>query len=426
MVLILCILSLLSIESGASVLGDAAANLQEGEWRVIETQNAFDLFTDQDGDCICNYSDNMVWDPNSKQLLFCGSGHQRPGKFVIYSEATNAWRTESKPISDLRHAYDHNAIDQASGEMYYRQGMNPDVYKYDIQADNWTSIPDMPTSHPCCGALEFFPEMNGLIFVGAGSVYFYNKAQNEWSKLADNLVMGSRHNIAEYNPVHKVMLFGGGNWSSGFSHDIYKLDGQGNITKLDSVPIPEFRISSTVVTVDPVSGEYLVFDDYRHFYAYNIQSDTWQMLDSATVPIWYRTDGSAAQFNLAAPVSEYGVVAFTSYQRNGTLTVRLYRHEGFTGLKEDGTRTASPFFSVSPNPCHSYDNIRIQFKVQSACGGKCKVQIYNIKGKLVAQPRAKSQNSFVNWDTRNLPSGIYIIKARTNNNTFTKKLFLMK
>jgi hypothetical protein len=47
----------------------------------------------------------------------------------------------------------------------------------------------------------------------------------------------------EYNPVHRVMIWGGGN----------------------------------IVTVDPVSGDYLVFGSDGSFYAYDVNADRWTL-----------------------------------------------------------------------------------------------------------------------------------------------------
>ena len=52
-------------------------------------------------------------------------------------------------------------------------------------------------------------------------VRLFDAASGAWTILSDGqLPMGPYHNFAEYNPVHKVVIFGGGNGSN----DIYKLD----------------------------------------------------------------------------------------------------------------------------------------------------------------------------------------------------------
>lgn len=41
----------------------------------------------------------------------------------------------------------------------------------------------------------------------------------------------------QYNPVHKIMLFGGGNDGGGKYRDLYKMDVNGVITKLKNSPM---------------------------------------------------------------------------------------------------------------------------------------------------------------------------------------------
>ena len=77
--------------------------------------------------------------------------------------------------------------------------------------------------------------------------------------------MGVYHNIAEYSPVHKMVLFGGGNGSS----DLYKLDAKGKVTTLKKTPIGVGTMQS-IVTLDPVSGDFLVFGKNGSFYVYDV------------------------------------------------------------------------------------------------------------------------------------------------------------
>ena len=75
--------------AGASALSDAAAALQPGQWVQLSTQNFnSQLLVDGNYD-LFYYTEDMTWDPVSRQLLFVGGGHDNDADFLRYSEATN-------------------------------------------------------------------------------------------------------------------------------------------------------------------------------------------------------------------------------------------------------------------------------------------------------------------------------------------------
>src|SRR5262245_31505984 len=118
--------------------------------------------------------------------------------------------------------------------------------------------------------------------------------------------MGPYHNFAEYSPVHKVILFGGGNGSS----DLYKLDAAGKVTALKKAPIGLGTMQS-IVTLDPVSGDFLIFGKGGSFYVYDVTSDAWKR-QGGKVPIFEptRVADNKVWHVTATPVSTYGVTMF--------------------------------------------------------------------------------------------------------------------
>src|SRR5262249_43509468 len=150
--------------------------------------------------------------------------------FMMYSESTNTWSygpyppvgcqsgTPTNPC--FAHGYDHSTVDPATGDFYYRHYNSTKVYRY--RGGSWAAIaPIALSSIQCCGALEYFPDMGRLIFVdGDWGVMAYNPSTDSWSRVANGnvnvvstlavLTMSSYNNFAVYNPVAKVVLFGGG------------------------------------------------------------------------------------------------------------------------------------------------------------------------------------------------------------------------
>jgi hypothetical protein len=334
-----------TLTQAQTALGQLAASMQPGTWAELTTNGLTnDLLYIAPGHLL-QYADSAVWDPNSRQFLFVGGAHAPdPNKrFITYNDATNSWRREADPYffefsstaQIVWHAYDHNTIDPATGDFYYRPFYHATVYRYRIATKSWSALPDMPDSLNCCAGMAYFPEMGGLVIVGGGTVRFWKRSTNQWSDLATNVIMGPYHNFAEYNPVYKVVLLGGGNDSS----DIYKLDSSGKLTKLKNAPLT-LAIPYSVVTADPVSGQYLVVggrdsntNRWNAVYAYDIATDAWQRQSS---PFPATADGI-----VATPVSTYGVTMFLRYDW-GDPRVYLYKYSAGTIIPPDTTPPAAP------------------------------------------------------------------------------------
>ncbi len=336
-----------STSATSTPLGDLATSMAEGSWAELpNTSNITAVLANTGGNSgmILGFSDDAVWDPVSQQLLFIGGDHYASGcpRFVSYTESTNAWRilNEQNPWSSTwspcgttpMHGYDHTAIDPVHGKLYHRPYGSPVVRKYDIPTQSWNNndLPPIPSNvmsfSQCCVGVEWFPERNSLIYASiesstTGAVVEYSETTHQWSRIAGNLAMGSYQNFAKYNPVYHVVLFGGG---QGDTH-MYKLDSAGQVTALKAAPIP-MGVQNSVVTVDPVSGKYLIFGNSNDFYVYDVNADTWSR-QGGTVPL-YTPPANPAVFGIvAAPISTstYKVTMFVRCV-SSNCHVYLYKH----------------------------------------------------------------------------------------------------
>src|SRR5262249_23766286 len=131
-------------------------------------------------------------------------------------------------------------------------------------------------------------------------------------------------NFAEYSPVHKVMIFGGGNGSS----DLHKLDANSKVTTQKKAPIG-LGTMQTIVTLDPVSGDFLVFSKNGSFYVYHVLNHAWK-LPEGKLPSLGRTRVAANKVGhvTAAPLSSFGVTMFVKYYNADPprAWVYLYKH----------------------------------------------------------------------------------------------------
>ncbi len=327
--------------AGASALSDAAAALQPGQWVQLSTQNFNSALLDDGASFdVFYYSEDMTWDPVTRQLLFVGGGHDSDAEFLRYSEATNTW-SRSKPTggfwhANFSHAYDHNAIIPSLGKFFFRQpAYDPSdrIEIFDIPTQTWTRSATMPDRPGCCGGLEYFPELNGLVLAnGDAGLLLYNVGSNSWQTLS-SASWGDYHNFAEYSPVHKTLIFGGGE-SSGTTA-MFRLNADRSITRLNNAP-QHVGETYSIITTDPNSGNHLVFFN-NSFYEFNPATDTWR-LQSGDAP-W-----SGGVFGtVATPISTYGVILFAHYGGSSDARVYLYRHS-------PGSGTTVPTVTLSANP----------------------------------------------------------------------------
>jgi len=135
--------------------------------------------------------------------------------------------------------------------------------------------------------------------------------------------MGPYQNFMKYDPVHRLVLFGGG---EGDNH-VYKLDVAGQVTALRDAPIG-VGILDTVITNDPVTGNYLVFGIANDFYVYDVTTDTWTLQSGGTTPPIFNPpvySDSPVHGIVVAPVSTYGINIFAKCYVDDCHTY-LYKH----------------------------------------------------------------------------------------------------
>lgn len=311
------------ISRSPKTLAAIAAKMPAQSWQEIKTRGlSRDLLAAGDGYHILEYIEEACWDPRSRQLMFIGQGHMSKIKHIVYSDSGNIWRELPQPFwaSDFGNSYDHHAINPVAGYFYFHPFNTQQVYQYHIASKSWSALPAMPDAMVCCLGMEYFPEMNGLVLAGGGRIYFFDVQKGEWRVIATKLAMGPYHNFAEYNPVHGLMLLGGGNGS----RNIYKMDSSGQVTALKDAPMT-LGTSHSINTVDPVTGDYLIFGKNAGFYQYDILTDTWSL--PSTKPAFGQVDAT-----IACPIACYGVTLFLTCH-HGNPRVLLYKHAGAPDAK---------------------------------------------------------------------------------------------
>jgi len=441
--------------SFSTVIGDLASNMQPGTFAELKSNGYSQEFLNTYGDNCCNFSifqygAKAQWDPISEQFLFLGSPHDNPYKMIIYSSASNSWRTGPLPKSCMNsghtsggcavHSYFYSGINTQKGKFYFLDpaccNNQQNVLAYDIASNKWSELSgSISAYHASYGGLAYFPERNGFLAVSGQvtrGVWWYNISSKNWTKLQISRPLGSYSQVVMYNPVHKVILFSGGL----SSRDMFKMDATGKITVLaqapDVVATPGSSYGS-VFTLDPVSGKHLIFFTSRAFYEYDVPTDKWTKLNT-TVPI-FTTHKNPIFDIVATPVSTYGV---TMIATSKPAKVWLYKHkESGIGIKDEvGIKPATPKLEVYPNPFNHA--IAIILKNQPLYlpahrrAYKSEFKIFDLPGRLLKTFSSSSNDlqsppilSF-EWDAKELPSGIYLLKGRIGNKRFSKKLLLQR
>jgi hypothetical protein len=423
--------------SVATVLGDLVNTMQPRTWKQLNT-NGFTstlLWIEGGGgaDAVFNYSDDLSWNPASEEVYYIGGSHYGPGRFIIYSAATNTWRREPDPsfCTSLGHGYDHNAIDQ-SRQWFYHNPMSARtvVWRWEITNKRWVIGANMPTSIAvkddlaCCRGLCFYPdfalngEKGGLIYANGRikEVYYFGTSTGKWLNLG-NVNMAGYHNIAKYNPVQKGVYLGGGNGMSTLAF----LDAQGSFHQMRSAPYA-VGVHSTVTTVDPVTGDLLTLAGGGTFHSYNRASDTWTSRPSSPL--------TTITYTCAGCITTYGVTMWCQYG-SGSGRVYIYKHAQMSGGEAgSGTFTKEQMVDVYPNPFNPEIKIAVSYPAMAGSAiSNVTLHIFNVNGKLVKKLTATDSRQLIagiTWNASHLSPGIYILKCTIDNKTYSRKLLLQK
>jgi hypothetical protein len=318
------------------------------------------------------------------------------------------------------HGYDHNAVNPANGDFFHAPfGRNSVVHKYAAGTSQWSVLPQYPSSS-CSGGLEYVPELNGLLYAEAGKLMYLPDGAAQWQTLASGLTMGGCHGFLEHNPVHQVTLFGGGESGAvGGYPNIYKMDMDKNVTTMKNAPVG-LGPNQAIQTVDPVSGDYLVFTMSGRFYVYDILTDSWSQKSNSNVPIFVSREKQVHGV-VATPVSTYGVTLFVRCDR-GDCSVWLYKHSAGSVTPRDRLFLQSDRIRlcVSPNPFSERAVITLLNGP-----GQVKLSLFDLRGRLVKHFQM-DKNNRLTLRGIDLENGAYIFKACTGNRQFSQKILFLK
>jgi hypothetical protein len=309
--------------SYGTVLSDAAASMAPGDWKRLETNGYGQSLIDAcDGvHSIFEWSNKAVWNESTGQFLYVGQGHYSCMKFISYRAATNSWRTLSNPPDGkgVNHSYDNNCTDGQN--LYYMYYHGKTIYKYNIAGNSWSTLTTAPdnlyiASQPAV-ALDYYPELGGLVLCAGDNnhVALYHLSSNTWESLAPpSNDYGDYSVMAQYNPVQKVLVYGG-------PGAVYRIDPDKTVTKLTTAPALLRVDGNCKFTHDPTGGKFLLFSR-DEFYEFDALKDEWT----------FRPEGADSLFShmrswgVMTPIPSLGVIMFTLWNFDQS-SVWLYKHD---------------------------------------------------------------------------------------------------
>jgi len=306
-------------------MADLANGMAQDTWSELVTDNIVPALTHTGGasGMTFGYTDKAVWDPVAHELLFIGGDHAPDPcypRFIALHEDTNRWEILPQPawfpcpVGGAMHGYHHTALDAVGRVLYHRPfGGTRVLQRLDMTTGIWSELPAIPQgvhdyANNCCVGVDYFPERDTLVFASlengtVGRVIEYSEGSGAWTSIAGDLPMGEYQHFAEYNPVHGVVWFGGGNGTNGIN--THRLNADGTVTTMTPAPFI-LGVQQTIVTVDPTNGDYLVFNNAEEMHRYNVISDAWLPQPR---PIIFDGGlyGTPVHGMIATPVATYGV-----------------------------------------------------------------------------------------------------------------------
>ncbi len=304
---------------GETALSKLAESMEPGTWAELETERPDRLWSAPPpgrGLHIGTWSDDAHWDSRTGQFLFFGVRQTR--KFVAYSEEDNAWRVidfheeENAPGLEQRfgHQYSGNAHDPVRSHFYTNNR------RYNVLDNTWEALPSWQrVSRERSMTISYSTGMDRLfvlIHQPRGVLRFFDAGEGAW-KDHETIPVHGYHSLARDNPFREEVLFVGGNDSEAVA--IVTKDG--TVKQMKDFPEP-ITVRSAIVTVDPLSGRYLMMANNRAFYEFDSENNEYRLIDNFTeTPLPFPPRSAP----LVAFIPEYGVTMWADQN------VMLYKHD---------------------------------------------------------------------------------------------------
>ena len=380
---------------------------------------------------------------NDRIYMIGGTPNGQVGSNVSYNyrfdPLNNTWETNLAPMPTprgwIQGVYYNGFIYVAGG--YSNSGTALSVFEaYDIQNNAWVTLTSLPSPRVAYGAAGW----NGSIYVLGGldagfnatnTVFRYDISNNAWTSatsLPFNFFMGGVTQIKD------TIYIVGGYTGSGALTNLYRgiIDPNNPdlITWQDLGPLPYPNMNNAAVSLP---GSIIMIGGFVNaatvtdsVWEYNIQSGTWSNIPDYVVPI-VRNHFAVGRKARGGTGDRIYVVAGDANGDWDTPNNYYYYLErpAAISVSEKGGKVNKPYLMVKSNL--SNGSFVINFALTE--NRNVDIGLYNVLGQRVATifKGTKSKGEYtINFNKKNLKSGIYFIKMETGDRLPIQRILKIK
>jgi hypothetical protein len=364
-----------------------------------------------------------------------------------YSVRPMVPENDNSPTPCDRHTYNQFCYSAYDTSVYIYAGANQaavingvsghpgDVWRYSLNQNKWIRVAEY---YPGYTPGQWNPLMHDkpyfynplaeemLFFKSASDIKVFNMTDSTWSQKpipANTTGIDFFGSGNDYDAKRKRMILFGGYWSHPSNAMRYYYPEQNSYEVVNvsgpkpPVPPDEPHPPYSNLAVLPSLDRYLTVE-LGQTWVFDPNSNSWsQVTTSGTAP------------------PDIGM--YMAYDKGNNVIVcfdgsgpdfYVMRYDSGTNAVEKGRGNRELEISVNPNPF----NTATRIAVRGPASANLRVRIYDISGELIKEyvkilvdPRHGSRESFV-WDASGLPCGVYIIKAKTGQRTYRRKLVLQR
>jgi N-acetylneuraminic acid mutarotase len=307
----------------------------------------------------------------------------------------------------------------------------PSVYMYDPALDNWTQKNDFPMLIQLASACVVNNET--IYIIGGAStgfspvykaVYKYDQSSDEWTPRADMHIARFGHSATVVDG--KIYIFGGTKNTSFIAIDTGEVYDPAIDTWNIITPV---QVGRSLHTASAVNGKIYILgggpdsqEIYKNVDEYDPILNIWTTKSTMPTPRWglksctigekIYTVGGADSLNRPLPI------------------VEVYNPlRDLTDVEESGNSKSLPneynLYQNYPNPFNPSTKIRYSVPQSS----NVVIKVFDILGKEIETlvNVVKPAGSYeLNWNSENLPSGVYFYQLQAGDFVETKKMILIK
>lgn len=423
---VLCFLTaFLKVDVVATVFSDIASGMKAEAWMYVRNNLTFEMtHAGPTLDKIYAYGSECLWDPVTKQLMFVGSAHGAPSKFIVYDALADSWREEmtcrepQTTANRFGHAYDMRTLDTDSG-IYWVHTYNGGpaghyLFKYHVASNKWDSLLTTGTwDQSNMNSIGYFPDLKRIISYSGkdGAVRMLDPATRTWMPLGGAQAGGYEVQI-QYNSRYHCMVLGGG--ASSGDNSLYTLDTSLTVRRL-TVCAQKIGSCYAAMVCDPGSGDVVVFTG-TEILAFSMESGTWRTIAMNPAAL---ANININQGRIMGTIEEYNVHVILNVSNYNVL---LYKHTagGVISSERARTRTSGPSgLRATPNPFNPSTRIMV-----TGAARQGKVAVYDLNGRVVA--RLSLENGQAIWNAGARASGTYLVQFIDGQKVLRTRISLIK